>query len=145
MSDDVVHLNVSAVPAIHREVLAAHGGGEGVRDQTLLEAAVAAPQATYGGIPVMSDKVEIAAAYLFYICRNYPFVDGNKRAALASCLVFMERNGLLAGDTIELADIDAWEALVLDVAASRLDRDATTARLRALVGVKRRRRARRDR
>ncbi len=145
MSDDVVHLNVSAVLAIHREVLAAHGGGAGVRDQTLLESAVAAPQATYGGIPVMSDKVEIAAAYLFYICRNYPFVDGNKRAALASCLVFMERNGLLAGDTIELADIDAWEALVLDVAASRLDRDATTARLRALVGVKRRRRARRDR
>ena len=145
MSDDVVHLNVSAVPAIHREVLAAHGGGEGVRDQTLLEAAVAAPQATYGGIPVMSDKVEIAAAYLFYICRNHPFVDGNKRAALASCLVFMERNGLLADDSIELADIDAWESLVLDVAASRLDRDATTARLRALVGVKRRRRARRDR
>jgi death-on-curing protein len=145
LSDDVVHLNVSAVLAIHREVLAAHGGGAGVRDQTLLESAVAAPQATYGGIPVMSDKVEIAAAYLFYICRNHPFVDGNKRAALASCLVFMERNGLLAGDTIELADIDAWEALVLDVAASRLDRDATTARLRALVGVKRRRRARRDR
>ena len=145
MSDDVVHLNVLAVLAIHREVLAAHGGGAGVRDQTLLESAVAAPQATYGGIPVMSDKVEIAAAYLFYICRNHPFVDGNKRAALASCLVFMERNGLLAGDTIELADIDAWEALVLDVAASRLDRDATTARLRALVGVKRRRRARRDR
>jgi len=145
LSDDVVHLNVLAVLAIHREVLAAHGGGAGVRDQTLLESAVAAPQATYGGIPVMSDKVEIAAAYLFYICRNHPFVDGNKRAALASCLVFMERNGLLAGDTIELADIDAWEALVLDVAASRLDRDATTARLRALVGVKRRRRARRDR
>ncbi|MFO0295241.1 MAG: type II toxin-antitoxin system death-on-curing family toxin [Rhodospirillales bacterium] len=142
MNDDIVHLSVSAVLAIHREVLAAHGGGAGVRDQTLLESAVAAPQATYGGVPVMSDTLEVAAAYLFYICRNHPFVDGNKRTALASCLVFMERNGLLASNAPGLADIDAWEALVLDVAASRLDRDATTARLRALVRTPRRRRTR---
>jgi death-on-curing protein len=90
----------------------------------------------------MSDTLEVAAAYLFYLCRNNPFVDGNKRTALASCLVFMERNGLLAIDAPGLADIDAWEALVLDVAASRLDRDATTARLRALVRAPRRRRTR---
>jgi death-on-curing protein len=142
VNDEIVHLSVSAVLAIHREVLAAHGGGAGVRDQTLLESAVAAPQATYGGIPVMSDTIEVAAAYLFYICRNHPFVDGNKRTALASCLVFMERNGLLASDAPGFANIDAWEALVLDVAASRLDRDATTARLRALVRPPRRRRPR---
>ena len=142
MNDEIVHLSVSAVLAIHREVLAAHGGGAGVRDQTLLESAVAAPQATYGGVPVMSDTLEVAAAYLFYLCRNNPFVDGNKRTALASCLVFMERNGLLAIDAPGLADIDAWEALVLDVAASRLDRDATTARLRALMRAPRRRRTR---
>ena len=141
MNDDLVHLNVSAVLAIHGEVLAAHGGGTGIRDQTLLESAVAAPQATYGGIPVMSDPVEVAAAYLFYICRNHPFVDGNKRTALASCLVFMQRNRLLGDPDMALADIDAWETLVLDVAASRLDRDATTARLRALMGPVRKRRA----
>lgn len=142
MNDEIVHLSVSGVLAIHREVLAAHGGGAGVRDQTLLESAVAAPQATYGGVPVMSDTLEVAAACLFYICRNRSFVDGNKRTALASCLVFMERNGLLASNAPGLADIDAWEALVLDVAASRLDRDATTARLRALVRAPRRRRTR---
>ncbi|MBM3479352.1 MAG: type II toxin-antitoxin system death-on-curing family toxin [Alphaproteobacteria bacterium] len=142
MKGELVHLNVSAVLAVHREVLAAHGGGSGIREQTLLESAVAAPQATYGGVPVMSDPVEVAAAYLFYICRNHPFVDGNKRTALAACLVFMERNGLLGTGDAGLGDIDAWEALVLDVAASRIDRDATTARLRALVRPPRRRKTR---
>ena len=140
MKGELVHLTVSAILAIHREVLAAHGGGAGIRERTLLEAAVAAPQATYGGVPVMSDPVEVAAAYLFYLCRNHPLVDGNKRTALAACLVFMERNGILRDAGAGLGDIDAWEALVLDVAASRLDRDATTARLRALVRPRRRRR-----
>ncbi len=143
MTDGIVHLNVPAVLAIHREVLAAHGGGAGIRDQTLLESAVAAPQATYGGVPVMSDATEVAAAYLFYICRNHPFVDGNKRTALASCLVFMQRNGLLEDPGAGMLRIDEWEALVLDVAASRLDRDATTARLRALVARPPGRKARR--
>lgn len=124
------HLTVSAVQAIHAEVLAAHGGGEGLRDPGLLESAVAAPQASWGGEPILCDPVEIASAYLFYLCRNHPFVDGNKRTALAACLVFLDQNDLLPAQTLPL---DAWENLVLDVAASRLDRDATTARLRALV------------
>jgi death-on-curing protein len=130
MSQDWKHLTVSAVKAIHVEVLAAHGGGEGLRDQGMLESAVAAPQASWGGAPIMTDPIEIAAAYLFYLCRNRPFVDGNKPAALASCLVFLDQNKLLPAQELP---IDAWETLVLDVAASRLDRDATTARLRALV------------
>lgn len=130
MSQDWKHLTVSAVKAIHVGVLAAHGGGEGLRDPGMLESAVAAPQASWGGAPIMTDPIEIAAAYLFYICRNHPFVDGNKRAALASCLVFLHQNHLLPAQPLP---IDAWENLVLDVAASRLDRDATTARLRTLL------------
>jgi death-on-curing protein len=124
------HLTVSAVQAIHAEVLAAHGGGSGLRDAGMLESAVAAPQATRAGSPIMSDPLEIASAYLFYLCRNHPFVDGKKRTALAACLVFLDQNDLLPAQALPL---DAWEQLVLDVAASRLDRDATTARLRALV------------
>jgi len=124
------HPTVEAVKAIHAEVLAAHGGGEGLRDGPLLESAVAAPQATMAGKPLFSDPVEIAAAYLFYLCRNHPFVDGNKRTALATCLVFLSENDLLAKKKL---DVDAWEALTLDVAASRLDRGQTTARLRKLL------------
>jgi len=128
-----IHLTVASVEAIHEEVLAAHGGGAGIRDRALLESAVAATQATAFGEPVFSDDLEIAAAYLFYLCRNHPFIDGNKRVALAACLVFMEHNELLPDDSLPSRDVDAWESLVLDVAASRLDREQTAIRLRALI------------
>jgi death-on-curing protein len=130
MSRPLAHPTVEAVKAIHAEVLAAHGGSPGLREQSLLESAVAAPQATMLGQPMFTDPVEIAAAYLFYLCRNHAFVDGNKRAALATCLVFLSENELLPD---EVLDADAWEALTLDVAASRLDREQTTARLRTLL------------
>jgi death-on-curing protein len=130
LSKPLKHLRVGAVKAIHREVLAAHGGASGIRDETLLESAVAAPQATMMGQPLISDPIEIGAAYLFYICKNHPFVDGNKRTALAACLVFLESNGLLPDDKLP---IDDWEQFVLDVAGSEIDRAATTARLRKLL------------
>jgi death-on-curing protein len=128
------YLSVETVAAIHDKVLEADGGLPGLRDAALLESAVAAPQASFGGEPLLKDGIEIAAAYLFYLCRNHPFMDGNKRTALAAGLVFLESNGLLAEEAVSTRDVDAWEALVLDVAASRLDRDGTTARLGRLVG-----------
>ena len=130
MNNSVKHLTVEAVKAIHGEVLAAHGGAAGIRDETLLESAVAAPQASMMGQPLISDPIEIAAAYLFYICKNHAFVDGNKRTALAACLVFLEGNGFLADRKLPIND---WEQFVLDVAASQLDRAATTRRLRQLL------------
>ena len=130
MSAPIRHLTVAAVKAIHREVLAAHGGGRGLREEGLLESAVAAPQATMMGEALISDPVEIAAAYLFYLCRNHPFVDGNKRTALAACLVFLESNDLLRDSELPIA---TWEKFVLDVAASKSDRETTTTRLRSLL------------
>jgi death-on-curing protein len=135
LSKSLKHLTVEAVKAIHREVLAAHGGGNGIRDETLLESAVAAPQASMMGQPLISDPIEIAAAYLFYICKNHAFVDGNKRTALAACLVFLEENGLLPDRKLPIND---WEQFVLDVAASKINRDATTRRLRKLLEKSRR-------
>jgi len=130
MSEPLIHPTVEAVMAIHAEVLKAHGGSAGLRDQALLESAVAAPQATMMGAPMFSDPVEIGAAYFFYLCCNHPFIDGNKRTALATCLVFLSENGLLP---VEKLDTDAWEQLTLDVASSALDREQTTARLRQLL------------
>ena len=121
---------MAAVKAIHREVLAAHGGARGIRDEALLESAVAAPQATMMGRALMTNPIEIGGAYLFYLCRNHAFVDGNKRTALAACLVFLESNDLLPNTRFPT---DEWEAFVLDVAASRLDREETTAQLRKLL------------
>jgi len=122
----LLHPTVEAVKAIHREVLQAHGGSAGIRDEGLLDSAVAAPQATMMGQPMFREPVEVAAAYLFYLCRNHPFIDGNKRTALATCLVFLSENGLLSQEKL---DADVWEQLVLDVAASRIDREETTKRL----------------
>jgi death-on-curing protein len=130
MSALLKHPTVDAVIAIHEQVLAAHGGGAGMRSRELLESAAAAPQATMMGAPLISDPVEIAAAYLFYLCSNHPFVDGNKRMALATCLVFLSENGLLPEEAL---DVDAWENLTLAVAAGLLSRVEITATLRKLL------------
>lgn len=131
----LIHPTVEAVMAIHAEVLAAHGGGTGLREEALLESAIAAPQATLMGKPLLTDAIEIAAAYLFYLCKNHPFIDGNKRTALATCLVFLSENNLLPAEKL---DTDAWEELTLAVAASEIDRDQTTKRLRKLLRSRKR-------
>jgi death-on-curing protein len=132
MSGALVHPDVAAVKAIHAEVLAAHGGSAGIRDETLLESAVNAPRASMMGRPVFDDPAEMAAAYLFYLCRNHPFIDGNKRTALATCLVFLSENGLLPAEEL---DADAWEAFTFEVASSALNRGQATERLKELLEV----------
>jgi death-on-curing protein len=119
---------VEIVREIHCAAIAEFGGSDGVRDLALLESAVAAPQASFGGKSPYADLAEIAAACLYYLCRNHPFIDGNKRAALGSCIVFLRLNGIEPK-----SDGPEWEAMTLAVAASRTDRDETTARLRKLL------------
>jgi death-on-curing protein len=126
--DDCVHLTVTQDIEIHAVVLEGFGGMDGIADRGLLESAVAAPQATVFGQSPYADLIEVAAAYLFYICRNHPFRDGNKRAAMTAAIVFLRLNGI-----DPRPDSPAWESLVLDVAASRLDRNQTTQRLRKLI------------
>jgi death-on-curing protein len=126
--ENCFHLTVEIVREIHAAAIANFGGSDGLREPALLESAVAAPRATYAGRSPYADLAEIAAAYLFYICRNHPFIDGNKRAALGACLVFLRLNGVEPE-----ADGPAWEQLTMDVAASLLDRELTTARLRQLL------------
>jgi death-on-curing protein len=133
MKSSIAHPTVEAVKEIHLEVLAAHGGSPGIREEALLESAITAPQATMMGQPLFTDPVEIAAAYLFYLCRNHPFIDGNKRTALATCLVFLSENALLPEEQL---DADAWESLVLGVASSQLDRDQTGVELKKLLVLK---------
>lgn len=77
--------------AAHREQLAEHGGGDGVRDMNLLESAMARPQnvAAYDD----PDAAELAASYAYGIARNHPFVDGNKRTAAVVSETFLMLNG----------------------------------------------------
>ena len=126
--ENCFHLTVEIIQEIHAEAITGFGGSNGVRELALLESAVSAPQASIGGESPYRDLVEIAAAYLFYLCRNHPFVDGNKRAALGACVVFLRLNGIEPA-----TDNPRWEELTLDVAASKINRDEATARLRKLV------------
>jgi death-on-curing protein len=124
----IYHLTVEVVLEIHSEAISRFGGSTGIRDISLLESAVAAPQASFGGNSVYSDVPEMAAAYLFFLCSNHPFIDGNKRAALGACIVFLRLNGIATKH-----DSQDWEDLTLEVASSKLDREESTRRLRALI------------
>ena len=133
--DDCVHLSIEIVREMHAEAIKKFGGLNGVRDENLLASAVLTPQSSFGGKSPYADIVEIAAAYLFYICRNHPFLDGNKRTAMMAALVFLRLNGVEP-----LPDSGKWEKFVLDLAGSKLDRDATTRQLRKLLKRPRHRR-----
>ncbi|HPF70320.1 MAG TPA: Fic family protein [Candidatus Krumholzibacteria bacterium] len=116
------YLSVDAVLAIHRRVIAEFGGDPSLRDRGLLESAVAMPHAAFAGVDLHRGLAAKAAAYHFHLCANHPFVDGNKRVAVAAAEVFLVLNGarLAAGD-------DDLEALTMDVAAGRAGKDAVTA------------------
>jgi len=126
--ENCFHLTVEIVREIHAEAIERFGGSTGVRDLALLESAVAAPQASLGGKSPYRDLPEVAAAYLFYLCRNHPFLDGNKRTALGACIVFLRLNGIEPK-----ADSPEWEELISAVASGTVDREETTRRLRTLL------------
>ena len=93
-----IWLNKAVVIAVHEAQLAEHGGGAGVRDQNLLESALARPEnlAAYGE----PDAIDLAAAYGFGISRNHAFIDGNKRTGFVAVVMFLRLNGyqLVADD-----------------------------------------------
>ena len=91
-------LALSEVLTILQDQIARYGGEFGVRDIGLLSSAVSVPQAEFGRQALHADLFEMAAAYAFHICQNHPFIDGNKRVALASALVFLDLNGVSVSD-----------------------------------------------
>ncbi len=132
--DDCVHLTVDIVREILAEAIKRFGGLNGIRDEHLLTSAVLTPQSSLGGKSPYRDIIEIAAAYLFYICKNHPFLDGNKRTAMMAAIVFLRLNGVEPQP-----DSARWESLMFDVAASKIDRDETTRHLRKLLKRSRKR------
>lgn len=108
-------LGLDEVLEIHRDQIERYGGSTGVRDMGLLESAVAMPQAGTGDQYFHTDLFEMAAAYLFHIVKNHPFVDGNKRAGTMAAFTFLKLNGL----TLE-APSQAFEKLVVSVAEGKV-------------------------
>ncbi len=122
---EIEFLGLDEILEIHRDQIERYGGSAGIRDMGLLQSAVAMPAAGFGGNYLHQDIFEMAAAYLFHITQNHPFVDGNKRTGTVAAVVFLEING------IELnADEDELENLVRSVAMGEADKSAAAAFLR---------------
>ena len=111
---DYAWLSARDALAIHEEQLAEHGGADGVRDLGLLESALARPQNLLSY--AKPDFADLAAAYAAGVARNHPFVDGNKRAAFASLMVFLRYNGVVFAPSPTEAT-----AIMLDLAAGAVD------------------------
>jgi death-on-curing protein len=88
-------LTLSEVLVILEDQIKNYGGAYGVRDLNLLSSAMYMPQSSFGGEYLHKTIPAMAAAYAFHICQNHPFIDGNKRVALASSLVFLDINGII--------------------------------------------------
>ena len=93
-----VFLTLAEVVEIHGNQMGLYGGPRGVRDMGMLQSALAQPEGSFAGQWLHDDIFWMAAAYAFHICQNHPFFDGNKRTALASCLVFLELNDISLDD-----------------------------------------------
>jgi death-on-curing protein len=110
-----VFLTLDEVLALHAWQIDRYGGGQGVRDLGALQSALAMPRATFDDLRLHETVPEMAAAYLFHISQNHPLVDGNKRVALATALVFLWLNGFAVR-----ASEDAVVDLAIGVASRRV-------------------------
>ena len=114
---DPEFLTLDEVLALHADQVRRYGGATGLRDLALLQSAIAMPETSYGGEYLHGNVFEMAAAYLFHLARNHPFVDGNKRTALICALVFLGLNGQRLD-----ADPDPLYDLVEGVASGQVDK-----------------------
>jgi death-on-curing protein len=120
-------LDLERVLRIHRSMIKAYGGSEGLRDAGLLHSAIAVPQSSFGGQFLHTDLFEMAAAYMYHIVQNHPFVDGNKRTGAAAAIVFLAMN-----DVTLRADEDGLVDVTLKVAIGQAGKSYVSAFFRSL-------------
>ncbi len=135
MTPAVRFLSVDDVLRIHQSTIEEEGGLAGVRDLGLLESAVMTPQQQFGGQFLHEDLAAMAAAYLFHLVKNHPFLDGNKRVGTLALLIFLDGNG-----TARLPAPGALERKTLAVAAGSCSKEALTEWLRGELARRPRRR-----
>ena len=116
-----VFLSLDEVLEIHEQQIERYGGSPGIRDPAGLESGVATPQATFGGEFLHPSIPAMAAAYLFHLCQNHAFIDGNKRVGANSAITFLlMKNWDTTFGEEELVDV------VLSVASGRLGKEGLT-------------------
>lgn len=104
--------------SFHKDQIETYGGSRGIRDQGLLQSALAQPAARFGGKYLHDGLFHMAAAYGFHICKNHPFFDGNKRTALVAMYTFLYVNGYRLK-----ADKKSLFAVVMDLANSKISKE----------------------
>lgn len=110
-------LDEKTILHFHQDQIESYGGSPGIRDEGLLESALAQPRTTFGGEYVHGTIFEMAAAYGFHICKNHPFYDGNKRTALIAMYTFLYVNGYKLK-----ADRKSLYAIVVDLANGKVEK-----------------------
>lgn len=125
-----VFITVDQVLAIQKEQLGRDGGLAGVRDWNLLESAAMQARMTFDRAYLHEDLFLMAAAYLFHLVKNHPFIDANKRVGLVTALLFLEINGFVVADP----DGILYDTTIA-VAEGQLGKDGLAAVLRRLAGA----------
>jgi death-on-curing protein len=118
VSLEPIFLSIENILSIHTRMISDFGGMPGVADQGLLESAVSMPAAGFGGELLHESLPAMAAAYLFHICKNHPFFDGNKRVAVVASEIFLNINGMQLD-----VDNEELKQLCLGVAAGEISKD----------------------
>ena len=116
---------------LHQQEIQKFGGSPGIRDEGLLDSALAQPQATFGGQllhPTVSWQPLTLAAYLYQLVKNHPFIDGNKRTGFAVMLAFLDLNGYC----LNMSADEAYN-LVLAVACGETSKDELSAFLQKAI------------
>ena len=92
----------------HEQLISLYGGASGMLDEGLLDSALEQPKAMFEGSYLHDSLAKMAAAYGFHICKNHPFIDGNKRVALVAMDTFLQKNGY----EISASEKDAYEVIM---------------------------------
>ena len=116
-----IFLTFEEVLQTHSSQIACFGGSDGIRDTGLLKSALAMPESMFGGQYLHRDIYEMAAAYLFHLTSNHPFLDGNKRIGIVVAIVFLKMN-----DYEFTADETELEHIVMETAQGRTDKAVLT-------------------
>ena len=124
---DPLFLTLAEVIEVHTDQITRYGGEDGVRDLGLLESALAQPEASFADLWLHQNLYEMAAAYAYHLCQNHPFIDGNKRTALACALVFLELNGIHVNDPK-----GSLKNAMLDIASGKMEKPACAQLLQQL-------------
>lgn len=114
-------LSKETILLFHNHQIETYGGSSGIRDEGLLESALALHQQSFGGEYVHKNIFEMAAAYGFHLCKNHPFIDGNKRTALVAMFTFLHVNGWKI-----TAEKKLLYSVIIDLASGKLDKDELT-------------------